>query len=113
LKCSWNNTLFPYNLVNSTQFLESSTFNILTHISVLETKLSCPVVSMVNLILYLSSLTEGSIFNLFLKYSTRASSIKSGLHVEKNCVFYSNTFSYVPNSFYGVRRTVSVGASCD
>lgn len=108
LKCSWNKTLFPLVLINSTQTLSSSTFKILTQISVFWVKSSYPVVSKANLILYFSAFMVGSIFSFPLKCSIRASSIKSGLHVEKNSVFYANTFSYWRSVFWGIDRASSL-----
>jgi len=58
--------------------------------SVYELKSSFPV--SVNFILYLLSLILGSIY-FFFKNWTKASSIISGLYVEKNSVLLSNTYS--------------------
>jgi hypothetical protein len=61
-------------------------------------------------ILYFVSLyfkSDSSSPTLSSRYFFKASSIKSGLHEEKNCVFYVDSFSYYSRDLHGGIASIS------
>ena len=104
LKWSRNLIWLPPSLENSTHTYCSLTLRILMQISMTWSYPPMSLLEMVNLVLYFYSWMVGSIFNLFFRCSIRASSIMSGLYVEKNYVFWEKTCSYASICFLGAIR---------